>query len=149
MQQPPRRKLAALLDREAVILMLPGAIVMTAMSVWMLATHLGAGDTTAEARNAVLLMVVLFQNAFLLSVRSLHRPFWRWHPPENGWMFFGMAAALTLHIGALYFPPMQNLLGVQPVHMIVFWQCLAGAAAVLLATEATKWLLRSPARSIA
>ncbi|WP_048886525.1 cation-translocating P-type ATPase [Aurantiacibacter atlanticus] len=149
LQQPPRRKLAALLDREAVILMLPGAIVMTAMSVWMLATHLGAGDTTAEARNAVLLMVVLFQNAFLLSVRSLHRPFWRWHPPENGWMFFGMAAALTLHIGALYFPPMQNLLGVQPVHMIVFWQCLAGAAAVLLVTEVTKWLLRSPARSIA
>ena len=82
LQQPPRRKLAALLDREAVILMLPGAIVMTAMSVWMLATHLAAGDTTAEARNAVLLMVVLFQNAFLLSVRSLHRPFWRWHPPE-------------------------------------------------------------------
>ena len=149
LQQPPRRKLAALLDREAVILMLPGAIVMTAMSVWMLATHLAAGDTTAEARNAVLLMVVLFQNAFLLSVRSLHRPFWRWHPPENGWMFFGMVAALTLHIGALYFPPMQNLLGVQPVHMIVFWQCLAGAAAVLLVTEVTKWFLRSPARSIA
>lgn len=144
LQQPPRRKLAALLDREAVMLMLPGAIVMTIMAVWMLASHLGAGDTIDEARNAVLLMVVLFQNAFLLSVRSLHRPFWRWHPPENGWMFLGMAIALTLHIGALYFPPMQSLLGVQPVGMTIVLQCFAGALAVLLVTEVTKWRLQSP-----
>ena len=149
LQQPPRRKLAALLDREAVLLMLPGAIVMTGMAVWMLGAHLAAGDTIDEARNAVLLMVVLFQNAFLLSVRSLNRPFWRWHPPENGWMFLGMATALTLHIGALYFPPMQSLLGVQPVGLTVILQCIAGALAVLLVTEVTKWRLRPPIYNIA
>lgn len=149
LQQQPRRKLVALLDREAVLLMLPGAAVMTAISVWMLATHLAAGDTIEEARNAVLLMVVLFQNAFLLSVRSLHRPFWRWHPPENGWMFLGMATALSMHIGALYFPPMQDLLGVHPVDTAVMMQCLAGALTVLVVTELTKWGLRPPIRTIA
>jgi len=148
LQQPPRRKLEALLDREAVVLMMPGAIVMTVMAVWMLAAHLGAGDTIDEARNAVLLMVVLFQNAFLLSVRSLHRPFWRWHPPENGWMFLGMATALTLQIGAMYFPPMQALLGVQPVGVTIVFQCLGGALAVLLVTEVTKWWLRPAIQDI-
>ena len=149
LREPPRRKLAGLLDREAILLMLPGAAVMTAISVWMLATHLTAGDTIAESRNAVLLMVVLFQNAFLLSVRNLHRPFWHWHPPENGWMFLGMAAALGLHIGALNFPPMQSLLNVQPVGTTIVIQCLAGAVAVLLVTELTKWRLRPPIRTIA
>lgn len=141
LQQPPRRKLAALLDREALLLMLPGAIVMTAIAVWMLASHLDAGESIGEARNAVLLTVVLFQNAFLLSVRSLHRPFWRWHPPENGWMFLGMTVALTLQIAAMHLPPMQTLLGVHPVGMDVVVQCLMGALMVLLATEATKRLL--------
>ena len=149
LQQPPRRRLEALLDREAVLLMLPGAAVMTAISVWMLGSHLAAGDTIDEARNAVLLMVVLFQNAFLLSVRSLHRPFWRWHPPENGWMFLGMATALTLQIGAMYFPPMQVLLGVQPVGVTIVFQCLVGALAVLLVTEVTKWRLRPANQDIA
>ncbi|NNC60276.1 MAG: HAD-IC family P-type ATPase [Erythrobacter sp.] len=147
LKQPPRRKLAALIDRDAILLMLPGAVVMTAISVWMLASHLAAGDTIDEARNAVLLMVVLFQNTFLLSVRSLHLPVWRWHPPENGWMFLGMTAALALHIGAMNFPPMQIMLGIQPVSITVVLQCLAGALAVLAVTELAKWRVRSRIRT--
>ncbi|MXP48282.1 HAD-IC family P-type ATPase [Altererythrobacter luteolus] len=141
LQRPPRRKLAALIDREALILMVPGAIVMTFVAVWMLGTRLGAGADIGEARNDVLLMVVLFQNAFLLNVRNLQHPFWRWQRQENYWMFAGIFSALALQVGAMNFGPAQRLLGVAPVGWSTLGQCLAGALIVLLVTEAAKaWL---------
>lgn len=142
LQRPPRRRLASLIDREALILMLPGALVMTGMAIWLLEKQLGAGASLEEARNGVLLMVVLFQNAFLLSVRHLRRPFWYWHRPENGWMFAGMGAALALHVGAMHLPVTQLLLGVEPVGLELLGQCLIAAVAVLIVTEGAKTLVR-------
>ncbi|WP_114520870.1 HAD-IC family P-type ATPase [Altererythrobacter sp. ZODW24] len=138
LQQPPRRNLAALVDRDAIILMLPGAVVMTAISVWILSTTLADGASIDAARNAVVLTVVFFHFAYLISIRHLHRPFWRWNPPENLWMFVGMATALTLQIAGMYFPPMQALLGLSPVTSTVLLQCLVGGVLVLLVTETTK-----------
>ena len=144
LQRPPRRKLAPLIDREALILMLPGAIVMTFVAVLMLGTRLGAGAAIEEARNDVLLMVVLFQNAFLLNVRNLQQPFWRWQRQENYWMFAGIVCALALQAGAMNFGPAQRMLGVAPVGWPTLVQCLAGALIVLLVTEAAKaWLTYS------
>ncbi|WP_160598378.1 cation-translocating P-type ATPase [Pontixanthobacter gangjinensis] len=147
LRQVPRSKLSALIDRDALVLMLPGTLVMTLVAVWMMAEHLAAGESVDEARNAVLFLVVIFQNAFLLSVRNLHLPFWRWHPPENGWLFAGLSMALLLHLAAQQLPLTQHLLGVSPIGIDVAMQSLAAALAVLLATEAAKWWLgrRAPA----
>ena len=141
LQKAPRRKLATLVDHEAIILMLPGTIVMTAAAVWIMADHLAAGDSVDEARNTVLFIVVLFQNAFLLTVRNLHMPFWRWHPPENGWLFAGLSTALVLHIVAQHVPLTQTMLGISPVGAEVVAQGLGAALLVLFSTEAAKWWL--------
>lgn len=141
LRQEPRSKLSTLIDRDALILMLPGTLVMTVVAVWMMANHLAAGESVDEARNSVLFLVVLFQNAFLLSVRNLHLPFWRWHPPENGWLFTGLTTALLLHLAAQHLPLTQHLLGVSPIGIGVAMQSFVAALAVLLATEAAKWWL--------
>nr|WP_275668366.1 HAD-IC family P-type ATPase [Parerythrobacter lutipelagi] len=141
LRQAPRSKLSSLIDRDALILMLPGTLVMTLVAVWLMAEHLAAGKSVDEARNAVLFLVVVFQNAFLLSVRNLHLPFWRWHPPENGWLFAGLSTALLLHLAAQHVPLTQKLLGVSPIGIEVALQSLAAALAVLLATDAAKWWL--------
>lgn len=144
LDQPVRAKLARLIDREALILMLPGALAMTGISVWVLSTMLGAGETIDAARNAVVLTVVFFHFAYLISIRHLHRPFWRWHPPENLWMFVGMATALTLQLLGMHWGPMQAILGLSPIATPVLLQCLAGGVLVLFVTEATKRMVYRP-----
>lgn len=144
LHHPPEPKLASLLDRDALILMLPGAVMMTGIAVWVLHDSLLHAMPLTEARNQVLTMVVVFQVAFLLAVRNLRLPFWRWHPPENSWMFVGMAAAVALQIGAMTVPWLQRFLGTGPVEASFLWICAGAALAVLLATEAAKyWLVRN------
>jgi len=120
---------------------------MTIVAVWVLQDRLALGMPIEEARNHVLLMVVTFQIAFLLTIRNLSRPFWRWQSPENGWMFVGMAAAILLQIGAMSMPFLQRLLGTGPVTFEFFWVCLLAALAVLLVTEAAKQFLLWQERS--
>ncbi|TRD11636.1 HAD-IC family P-type ATPase [Erythrobacter insulae] len=147
LKHPPRPKLASLMDRDALILMLPGAILMTLISVWVLQDRLAAGMAINEARNHVLLMVVTFQIAFLLTIRNLSLPFWRWHSPENGWMFVGMATAILLQAGAMSLPLLQRFLGTGPVAPEFFWLCLLAALAVLLVTETSKQFLNRQERT--
>ncbi|MEL6877236.1 MAG: HAD-IC family P-type ATPase [Pseudomonadota bacterium] len=141
LKHPPRLKLASLIDRDSLILMMPGAVLMTLIAVWVLQDRLELGVPIKDARNHVLLMVVTFQIAFLLTIRNLSLPFWRWHSPENGWMFVGMTVAVLLQAGAMTLPILQRLLGTGPAAPEFFWLCLLAALAVLLVTEAAKQFL--------
>lgn len=143
LQHPPHSKLAALVDRDSLILMLPGGALMTMIAVWVLYERLALGMPIEDARNHVLVMVVTFQIAFLLSIRNLKLPFWRWHPPENGWMFVGMAIAIVLQISAMTVPLLRKFLDTGPVEADFLWICAGAALVVLIATEAAKaWLVR-------
>ena len=143
LKRPPKRKLASLIDRDALTLMMPGAVLMTVIAVWVLQDRLALGMPIEDARNHVLLMVVTFQIAFLLSIRNLTLPFWRWHAPENGWMFVGMSIAIVLQIGAMNLPFLQRFLDTGPVDGSFLLVSGAAALAVLLATELAKlWLIR-------
>jgi len=144
MEQSPSRKLGSLLDRGSFVLMSAAAAAMTVMAVWLLAAELGSGATVDQARNSVLLLVVLFQNALLLSIRNLHHPVWRHPVRENRWLFLGIGTALALHLGSMHLAPMQQMLGIAPVSLALFGTCLAGSALVLAIAEAAKWFLFRP-----
>ena len=137
MTHRPRRKLTSLIDRRALILLLPGAALMTVLATLLLAWELSGGASIEQARNSVLLLVVLFQNALLLSLRHLRLPVWRVRN-ENHWLFLGMGAAVGLHVAAMHIAPLQALLGVGPVPLDLVLYCLGGAVAVILVTEVSK-----------
>lgn len=147
LKHPPERKLASLIDRKALFLMLPGAVLMTVIAIWVLEDRLALGMPIEDARNHVLLMVVTFQVSFLLSIRNLKFPFWRWHSPENGWMFVGMGVAIALQIGAMTVPLLQRFLDTGPVDTDFLLICAGAALAVLLATEGVKLWLAHKSRS--
>ncbi len=48
MRRAPRPKMASLIDREALVLMLPGAAVMTGLAVWLLARELEGGRESSK-----------------------------------------------------------------------------------------------------
>jgi len=139
LERPAQRRLAALIDRRAMILMAPGAVVMTLISVWFFDRQLAGGASVEQARNAVLLMVVIYQNAFLLGLRHLRHPFWRWSDRENPFLFMGLSLALILQIGAMFSPFGQQLLGVGPVSLETLAVCIGAGALILLINEAAKY----------
>ncbi|MBV7265484.1 cation-translocating P-type ATPase [Erythrobacter ani] len=142
LKHPPQQKLSSLIDKDALTLMLPGAVLMTAIAVWVLQERLALGFSIEDARNHVLLIVVTFQIAFLLGIRNLKLPFWRWHAPENGWMFVGMAIAILLQIAAMTVPLLQRFLDTEPVEAEFLLLCAGAALVVLLVTEVAKrWLI--------
>lgn len=103
---------------------------------------LEAGWTEEAARNALFLLMVLFQNVHVGNSRSETRSLFRMNPVSNPILFFGVVGALAIHILALYTPFFQTILGTQPVALET-WILLIGLAVLLLPImEIHKWLWR-------
>ena len=112
---------------------------MTVIAVWFFDRQLTAGASLEEARNAVLLMIVLYQNAFLLGLRHLRHPFWQWSDRENPFLFMGLTLALVLQTAAMLSPVGQQILGVGPVSLQTLAICLGSAVLILLINEIAKY----------
>lgn len=141
LRRPPRAASARLIDGHALLRMVPPALVMALVALLLFDRAIDAGASIEAARNGVLLCVVLFQNVFLLSVRSLHRSVFAEPLSRNPWLFAGIAAALLLHLAAMTWPPLQALLGTALPDGAILGAALAGCAATLAASEAVKRFL--------
>ena len=101
---------------------------------WMLA-H---GYTLQQARNATLLLMVLFENVQVFNSRSETLSVFRHNPLRNRLLLLGTALAQLLHIGAMHTPGVQQLLEVQPVTFGEWIALLGLALLILLASELHK-----------
>jgi Ca2+-transporting ATPase len=63
---------------------------------------------------------------------------------SNPFLFYATAAALTIHIAAIYAPPTQTLLDLEPIDFEAWPRMLLVASTVLAAVELHK-LIRRPA----
>ena len=108
---------------------------------------LGAGRPLEEARNALLLLMVLMQNVDAVNARSEILPALRLPWRNNPLLLAGIALALALHVAALYLPVLQSVLAVMPPTP-ADWIILPGLALSLLALmEGQKyWRRRRGAR---
>lgn len=141
LSRPPRRPDAPLIDRHALMLMVPPALAMTGLALLMMDWAMAKGLSQAEMQNAVLLLIVLFQNAFVLTMRSERRPLWRQPLRSNPWLLLGVLTALALHLVAMNWGPLQAILGTSPVEPAILLICLGGAALTIVVTETAKRLI--------
>jgi Ca2+-transporting ATPase len=63
-------------------------------------------------------------------------------PISNPFLFLAVAAALAVHVAALYLPPTQFVLRLEPVPLAMWPRMLAVAASILVAAEAHKLVRR-------
>ena len=143
--RPPRERIFNRLMLERVLL--SAAVIGTAAFAafhWMLA-H---GYTLQNARNATLLLMVLFENVQVFNSRSETLSV-LWHNPlRNRLLLLGTAVAQLVHIGAMYTPGVQQVLDVQPVSFLEWAELLGVALLMLVASELHKLYRRMrPLRS--
>jgi magnesium-transporting ATPase (P-type) len=146
LKRPPRRRgegvLSPLLwERTAV-----AGAVMCAGTLALFLLELDRGTDLDRARTVALTTVVLFQVFHVGNSRSEHRSAFAKSPLSNRFLFVGTIVALTIHIGALYFPPTQFVLRVEPLDAATWLRMIAVASTIIVAMELHK-LLRGPGRA--
>ena len=142
LRQPPRRPDEPILNRSALLLMVPPALSMTVLALLMISWADARSMPLAEIQNGVLLLVVFFQNAYVLCMRSERRPLWREPLMSNPWLLLGVGLALGLQLLAINWTPLRTVLGTAPVDGFILAICIAGAAVTIVVTETTKWVMR-------
>jgi len=99
---------------------------------------------TFDARNLLLLLMVLFENVHAFNVRSETRSAFS-VPLGNNWLLVGaVAGAQAVHIVSMFIPGWNSVLDIAPV-AIGYWLAFLGIAlSLLLLVEAYKWLRSRP-----
>ncbi|WP_081703086.1 HAD-IC family P-type ATPase [Desulfuromonas sp. TF] len=131
MEKPPRPPTEGVFNRLMVQQTVVSGLTMGLFSFaawWWLLEN---GWTEPEARNMILLLMVLFENVHVFNCRSELVSAFKVPIRRNRILVFGVLAAQTVHILTLYTPLMQRVLQVAPVSL-TSWAILILVALVLL-----------------
>ena len=131
LHRPPRPPREAVFNRLMIERVAISAVTMGTLAFLHFQSLLAQGMTVDDARNHILLLMVLFENVHVFNCRSELRSALRHNPLRNRLLLFGTATAQLLHIGALYTPVLSDTLHVQPVRF-ADWLGMLGLALVLL-----------------
>lgn len=145
LRRPPRRPGGGVLDRlmwERVGL---AGLVMGAGMLIMFRWELNTTDSLIRAQTVALTTMVVFQVFQAGNSRSETESVFRRNPLSNKLLFVATVAALGIHIGALYFPPTQYVLRVEPIEIGAWLRIVTIATSILVAMELHK-ALRSRSR---
>jgi magnesium-transporting ATPase (P-type) len=135
-----------MLQRIVISAVVMGVASFLIFRLWLGNASAGAADhdtaALAAARNATLLLMVLFENAHLANCRSETRSALALPLRRSPLLLAGSLAALAVHLLAMHWPPARGLLDVAPVNGREWLVLMAVAATILPAIELHKWWCR-------
>ena len=105
--------------------------------------QLAAGVGEAEARTGLLLLMVLFENVHVFNARSERRSVLRVPFVANPFVIVSVAAALTLHVGAMYTPGLNTVLDIAPIDFSAVLLAVPVALGLLAVVELYKLVCRA------
>ena len=100
------------------------------------------GMNENDARNLLLLQMVLFENVHAFSCRSETRSVMQMPWRSNPLLIVAVIAAQSIHIAAMFVPGLNDVLGIQAVAVESWFILLAIAASLMLVDEIAKWAYR-------
>jgi magnesium-transporting ATPase (P-type) len=107
---------------------------------------LGNGYSEAEARNLIVLLMVMLENFHVLNCRSEVRSFFRIPLRTNLYLVAGIIGAQVIHTGAMYIPFFQQSLGIAPVSAGEWVMVIALSSGILVVMEMYKYIMNRRVR---
>jgi magnesium-transporting ATPase (P-type) len=101
---------------------------------------LSQGSEEHHARNELLLLMVLFENAHAFNCRSEMRSVFRVPFAANPFLVLAVIGAEGLHVAAMFVPGLSDVLGIEPVPLLRWLGVAAVAASLILVMEVYKGL---------
>jgi Ca2+-transporting ATPase len=142
LQRPPRRKDEGVISRLLWERTLVAGLVMAAGTLLLFWWELQESGQIGRAQTVALTTMVLFQVFHVGNCRSERRSVFALSPWSNPFLFAATAAALLVHVAALYLPPTQFLLRVEPLDAGAWIRMALVASTILIAIEAHKLVRR-------
>ncbi|TNF95902.1 MAG: HAD family hydrolase [Gammaproteobacteria bacterium] len=151
LKRPPRAPKEPIFNRIMIERVVISALVIGIVAFYLFNSFLASGFSVDEARNATLLLMVLFENVHVFNCRSETRSALFHNPLRNKILLFGTLIAQMVHIGAMYTPWIKDVLKIQPVTLDQWLELLFLALTVLVAMELHKLLRQRflPANNLA
>ncbi len=97
------------------------------------------GWAVEDARNLLLLVMVLFENFHVGNCRSETLSAFALSPLRSPALFFGTLGAFLLHVVAMYVPFMQDMLTTKPVDLWLWGVAIGVSVLIVPAVELHKW----------
>lgn len=116
-RRPPRPPGDRLFDRRMVAQVAIAGLYMGGVSCLAYGWFLECGMSVEEARNLVLLLMVLFENVHALNVRSERQSVFCVPLRANPFLICAIAGAQLLHVAALFTPGLSSVLRVTPMDL--------------------------------
>jgi Ca2+-transporting ATPase len=142
MDRPPRDPQEGVFNRLMVWQTVVAGLTMGLLSFVNWQILQGMDFTEEEARNRLLLLIVLFQNFHVFNSRSERVSAFRVPIHRNYLLVGGVALAQTVHIVSMHIPFMQRLLRISPIPLNEWIVPIALASAILGVMELFKIALR-------
>jgi len=142
LERPPRRPSEGVLSR---LLWQRAALTGMVMAVATLVLYrweLDRTDSHARAQTIALTTMVIAMAFHAGNARSESKSVLRLNPLSNPFLLVATACAVAIHVAALYLPPTQYVLRVEPLELSAWVRVLAAASTVLIAVELDKLLRR-------
>jgi len=137
----PRAPTARIFDRGMIEQVLISGAFIGIVGFLYFKAALAAGLDEVVARNSLLLLMVLFENAHVFNCRSESRSVFRVPLLDNPILLAAVFLAQGLHIGAAYVPGLNDVLHLQPIDLAT-WLKVAPLALALIAVMEVYKLIR-------
>lgn len=135
----------SIFDRWMIERLLVGSGAMGAISLVTYADMIAKEVPAEDARNTLLLLMVMLENVQAGCSRSEHRLLVTMKPWGNPLLLGAVLGSLALQLTAMHWSPLASVLQAGPIPVRDWLACAALAALLLLVLEFHKWM-RSPAR---
>jgi P-type Ca2+ transporter type 2C len=147
LKQPPRPPGEGVFDRRMIEQIAVAGIYTGAVGFAVFYyLHVMRGMGEVEARNLVLLLMVLFENVHTFNCRSETRSIFRIPLSRNWLLLAAVLLAQLVHIAAMFTPGLRDVLDMQPVSLREWLVLLPVTLTLVLVVEAYK-RLRKPGLS--
>jgi magnesium-transporting ATPase (P-type) len=142
LRRPPRRPGGGVLDRLMWERVVVAGLVMAAGTLSLFRWALDGSGSVTKAQTVALTTMVVYQVFQAGNARSETESVLQRSPFSNKFLYLATAAAVSIHVAALYLPPTQALLRVEPIEAAAWLRIVVVATSILFAMEAHKYLRR-------
>lgn len=141
LKQAPRSPSETIFNRLMLERIVVNALVMGSLAFAVFVWSINQGLSEPAARNTTLLLMVLFENVHVLNSRSESQSIFKQAFFSNPLLLFGMLAAQTIHIAAMYTPGLKDVLNVEPVTLELWSRLLLIALSLVIIDELHKLII--------
>jgi Ca2+-transporting ATPase len=138
LRSPPRRPDEPVFDRLMLERGLLGGLWMALLGFVLYSGLLARGVPVPDARNALMLLMVLMQNVDAFNARSETISVFRIPLGHNPLLVAGVTGALLLHVAAMHIPLLRDLLQLGPLPAAAWLALGTAALSLLLVMEGQK-----------